>query len=172
MKLKKEFFTPLQIADMLQVREQDVLLWLEQKELGGIKIGTIWRVREDQFDAFIAINATNLPMPAEEEVVVEEPYDETFLSLERSRRNTRKKGTQRYSKLRDFLVRRNTSKIRLTFAEIEKTLGRELPNSAREHRAYWANDPKHSQAKAWLDAGWRAEELDLVKQEVSFVRKK
>ena len=111
-------------------------------------------------------------MPAEEEVVVEEPYDETFLSLERSRRNTRKKGTQRYSKLRDFLVRRNTSKIRLTFAEIEKTLGRELPNSAREHRAYWANDPKHSQAKAWLDAGWRAEELDLVKQEVSFVRKK
>lgn len=109
MKLKKVFFTPLQIADMLQVREQDVLFWLEQKELGGIKIGTIWRVREDQFDAFIAINATNLPMPAEEEVVVEEPYDETFLSLERSRRNTRKKGTQRYSKLRDFLVRRNTS---------------------------------------------------------------
>lgn len=168
--LKKEFFTPLQIAEMLQVEERDVILWLEQKELCGVKIGTIWRVREDQFDAFIAIKATSLPEAAEE--VIEEPYDDTFLPGERPRKRSRKKGTQRYSKLNDFLARRNVSSIRLSFAEIEKIIGRELPTSAKEHRAFWANDPKHSQAKAWMEADWRSEELDLTRQEISFVRKK
>ena len=169
--MNKTFFTPLQIAEMLQVEEQDVLLWLEQKELVGIKIGTIWRVREDQFDEFIGKNATGLPAPAEE-AVLEEPDDDSFLPSVRFRRSSGKKGTQRYSKLQTYLVRRHASHIRLTFAEIENIIGRALPASARKHRAFWASDPKHSQAKAWLDAGMYAKELDLDGQAVSFVRKK
>ena len=75
-------------------------------------------------------------------------------------------------KLHDYLLRRNASQIRLSFTEIEEIIGRELPASACEHRAYWANDPKHSQAKAWLNAGMFAKELDLEGKAVTFVRKK
>ena len=169
--MKKLFFTPLQVAEMLQVDERDVLSWLDKKELGGIKIGTIWRVREDQFDAFIETKSTTLPAPDEVEVL-EEIDDDSFLPPVRFRRSSQKKGTQRYMKLHDYLLRRNASQIRLTFAEIEGIIGRVLPDSAREHRAYWANDPKHSQAKAWLNAGMYAKELDLDGKAVTFVRKK
>lgn len=169
--MKKLFFTPAQVAEMLQMEESDVLLWLEKKELGGIKIGTIWRVREDQFDAFIETKATTLPVPNEIDVL-ENIDDDSFLPPVRFRRSSRKKGTQRYMKLHDYLLRRNASQIRLSFTEIEEIIGRELPASACEHRAYWANDPKHSQAKAWLNAGMFAKELDLEGKAVTFVRKK
>ena len=167
--MNKKFFTPLQVAEMLQVEERDVLIWLKKKELGGIKIGTIWRVREDQFDTFIEKNSTDLPAPTEE-VVGEDSCVDSRFSPARFPDEFCKQGKQRYTKLYAFLMRRNTSRIRLTFAEIEKIIDRDLPSSARAHRAYWANDPKHSQAKAWLDAGWCSKELDLVEQKVTFVK--
>ena len=167
----KKFYTPQQIADMLQVGERDVLFWLEQKELSGINIGTIWRVRDDQFDQFIEHKATGFPQPVEE-VVPEEADDDALLPPVRFRRSSNKKGTQRYSKLNVFLARRNASMVRLSFEEIESIIGRELPASAKEHRAFWANDPKHSQAKAWLDAGMYAKDLNLDTQAISFIRKK
>ena len=54
------------------------------------------------------------------------------------------------------------SVVRLTFAErLEQTLGRKLPASAHKFSAWWGNRKTsmkvgHTQAKAWMNAGFRA----------------
>jgi len=49
-----------------------------------------------------------------------------------------------------------------SFVEIERTLGFRLPKSAREHRAWWSNNPSNSvMTKAWLSAGGRTEKVDM-----------
>ena len=78
----------------------------------------------------------------------------------------------RYAKLNEYFLRKHEKRAQLTFAQIEKLIERPLPESAINHRAFWANDPKHSQAKAWLDAGWRVEAMSKEERTVYFVRKK
>ena len=56
-----------------------------------------------------------------------------------------------------------------SFVEIERTLGFRLPKSAREHRAWWSNNPENSvMTKAWLSAGWRTEKVDMEKEKLVF----
>ncbi|PLX38035.1 MAG: hypothetical protein C0606_07265 [Hyphomicrobiales bacterium] len=57
------------------------------------------------------------------------------------------------------------------FDEIGEILGKALPPSASEHRTWWANhggQMVHQQA--WLDAGWRVENVDLSRRQVVFRR--
>jgi CBS domain-containing protein len=61
--------------------------------------------------------------------------------------------------------------IELTLDQVESIIGSELPRSAYEHRAWWANDPigtAHSQQ--WLDVGWRVASANLPKHVVRFGR--
>jgi hypothetical protein len=58
----------------------------------------------------------------------------------------------------------------MDFRAVEKILGAPLPKSAHDYQAWWANDASHSQAKAWLAAGWQTENLNLAGQTVEFVR--
>jgi hypothetical protein len=61
--------------------------------------------------------------------------------------------------------------VRLSFAEIERILGFSLPPSAYEAQPWWSNTRAgHSQAVAWLDAGWKTAALDLAARQVSFVK--
>jgi hypothetical protein len=61
--------------------------------------------------------------------------------------------------------------VRLSFAEIERILGFSLPPSAYEAQPWWSNTRAgHSQAAAWLDAGWKTATLDLGGRQVSFVK--
>jgi hypothetical protein len=56
-----------------------------------------------------------------------------------------------------------------SFAEIERTLGFRLPKSAREHRAWWSNNPSNSvMTKAWLSAGWHTEKVDMESEKLVF----
>ena len=57
-----------------------------------------------------------------------------------------------------------------SFAEIEAIVGFSLPASARIYPAWWANDPHHSHASAWLTNGWRTEALHLGSKRVTFRR--
>ena len=61
---------------------------------------------------------------------------------------------------------------RTTFADIEGLLGFALPNSARVHRPWWANQTNggHSHALAWQAAGWRTSQVDLHGESLVFVR--
>lgn len=60
--------------------------------------------------------------------------------------------------------------LSLTFQEIERILGKELPRSAYEYRAWWANDPSKPQSTAWLEEGWRTMAINMSERRLTFVR--
>ena len=77
----------------------------------------------------------------------------------------------KYARLTDFLERLEPSSRRMSFAEIENVLEFSLPESARRHQAWWANNPIDGrQSMAWLSAGWQTEDLDLAGESVTFRR--
>lgn len=80
----------------------------------------------------------------------------------------------KYAPLQAHLQGRSDAVVRLTFAEIESILGGRLPASARQYRPWWANEASgtHVHARAWLDAGCRTTNVDLVGESVDFVRSK
>lgn len=77
---------------------------------------------------------------------------------------TRRNAGGKYEKLQNLLTTCKKSELTLTFPEIETLLGFALPPSAYNHRPWWANDTSHTQAKAWLSAGWRVVSVNLGKQ--------
>ena len=76
----------------------------------------------------------------------------------------------RYDRLRNHLKSQASDELRTTFAEIEGLIGK-LPKSAKTYRMWWSNNASnHAQAKAWLDAGYRTEQVDMEKGELVFAR--
>jgi hypothetical protein len=76
----------------------------------------------------------------------------------------------KYDAVRRLLTEEDGDVISLSFAGIEAALGFTLPASARRYPAWWSNDVSHSQAKAWMDAGWRTGQVSLADERVSFSR--
>jgi hypothetical protein len=74
----------------------------------------------------------------------------------------------KYDPLRDYLADRPGDEVRMTFAEVERLVG-PLPDSARVHRAWWANDSK-VEALAWRAAGWRVNSVNQLAEHVVFAR--
>jgi len=74
----------------------------------------------------------------------------------------------KYDPLRDHLAGRCGDQARMTFAEVEELVG-PLPESARNHRAWWANDNK-VEALAWRAAGWHVESVNQSSGDVVFAR--
>ena len=62
--------------------------------------------------------------------------------------------------------------VRMSFRDIEEIIGRGLPPSSRKYPAWWGNNDQGGKrhSTAWLNAGWRTEDLALEMEEVSFVR--
>lgn len=73
----------------------------------------------------------------------------------------------KYELLRKYL--KSKAKITLTYAEIENILGFKLPDSAYTHKVWWSNHPSHTQALAWLEAGWNVQHVELG-ESVTFIR--
>lgn len=63
----------------------------------------------------------------------------------------------KYEPLADYLRTLPRDTCSLSFLDIERIIGCALPASAREHRAWWGNDRTHTQARAWMLAGFGAE---------------
>lgn len=78
----------------------------------------------------------------------------------------------KYSKLGVFLQNSTIDSVELTFKDVENILGKNLPKSAREYQAWWANNgDSHTHAiDGWLAMGWRTK-VDLDKEIVIFTRK-
>lgn len=77
----------------------------------------------------------------------------------------------RYQPLADYLRALDAPRWNASFADIEAILGRELPPSAYQYPAWWANQSGgHSQTVGWRAAGWKTADLDLARKRVSFVR--
>jgi len=77
-----------------------------------------------------------------------------------------------YEPLAHHLHTVDAARTVLSFAEIERILGRALPASARKHRAWWSNERSgtHSHARAWMDAGWHVSAVDFNAARVEFSR--
>ncbi|MDP9067399.1 MAG: hypothetical protein M3N53_03485 [Actinomycetota bacterium] len=78
------------------------------------------------------------------------------------------KANRKYGPLRELLTAQTGTVVHVTFAQLEDRLGQQLPESARNHRAWWANTPSNYHAKAWLDPAWRVDDLDLTAERVTF----
>ena len=79
--------------------------------------------------------------------------------------------TAKYDPLRVWLSRASGERVRLSFVEIEKILGFQLPSSARALPQWWANTRgSHVQAASWMDAGWRTSQVDVSGEQVMFER--
>ena len=75
----------------------------------------------------------------------------------------------KYQPLLDFLYRSEQNEIILSFAEIERLIKESLPNSAKSKRAWWSNRSKGAlQASAWMEAGYRVENVDFDQQCITF----
>lgn len=62
------------------------------------------------------------------------------------------------------------NEAKLSFTAIEKLIRRELPPSARKYENWWGNShtEKGRQCSAWLDYGWKKEEVVLKDEYVIF----
>lgn len=81
--------------------------------------------------------------------------------------------TSKYAPLASWLQSQpgRIDRVRLTFEDVEQIIDAELPQSAYQHRNWWANDSVgHVQSKQWLDAGWRVGYRNMTAKEVTFVR--
>jgi hypothetical protein len=77
----------------------------------------------------------------------------------------------KYDDLSRFLNSQSTELVRVDFEAIEEALGFSLPASARKYAEWWSNNyGGHVQARAWMDAGWQTESVDLAARKVSFRR--
>jgi hypothetical protein len=75
----------------------------------------------------------------------------------------------KYLPLGEYLRSLGVSRVQLSFEEVTRLVGG-LPPSASQYRAWWANEPRtHSHARAWLEAGWRVDAVNLGRW-VSFAR--
>jgi hypothetical protein len=75
-----------------------------------------------------------------------------------------------WSILFDFLNTKKATQITLTFDELEDILGNKLPESSLVFDSWWRNDKTHSQARAWMSAGWRTTRPNPHERKVTFVR--
>lgn len=84
-------------------------------------------------------------------------------------------GRGKYAPLYRFLKTQDRNEIPASFAEIEFVLGFELPDSARIHRPWWANQGEnggHSHALSWQMAGWKTSQVDLAEEKLVFIRQR
>jgi hypothetical protein len=77
----------------------------------------------------------------------------------------------KYAALHQFLTSQRHETIPITFAEVERITGVQLPASAYKHRPWWSNNPHNSvMTKVWLDAGFESEQVDMTARRLVFRR--
>lgn len=72
-----------------------------------------------------------------------------------------------------WLSHQPTNVVEITFSRIEAILGFDLPATARTRTQWWANEAsptKHTQCRAWIDAGYETRNINLANETVVFVR--
>lgn len=80
----------------------------------------------------------------------------------------------KYLELKKFLAKSGQPIIKLSFKQIETIIHDTLPPSASKYsEAWWSNNKDHSQAIAWLDAGYETDYItDTYKEkQVTFVKR-
>ena len=77
----------------------------------------------------------------------------------------------KYAALEVHLRESGQDSVTMTFAEIERVIGADLPPSAFKHRPWWSNNPSNSViTHSWLKAGYKSENVDMAGKTLDFVK--
>lgn len=76
-----------------------------------------------------------------------------------SAENARGPRANRYGPLHERLASSNADSVTLPVDEIDALCGG-LPATAKKQASWWANDPAHPQAKAWMQLGFQVSAVD------------
>jgi hypothetical protein len=80
----------------------------------------------------------------------------------------------KYTPLENYLcgLPESQREVTLGFQQIERILNAKLPSSAYEDRRWWDHETEgnHVNARAWSNAGWKIESLDVNKKRVRLIR--
>jgi len=78
----------------------------------------------------------------------------------------------KYSPLSRYLLRRGlfTDRVVLHFAEIEGIIGDNLPLGAVRDAEWWANTRGSALGRAWIDVGWRVQDVDLDIRTITLIK--
>ncbi|MEM3616393.1 MAG: hypothetical protein QXJ31_00565 [Candidatus Bathyarchaeia archaeon] len=93
-----------------------------------------------------------------------------LLCLNCARRMVSPRRKAKYEPLKGYLKFRAafTNSVKLSFTQIDGIIGDNLPIEAFRSENWWTNSPDNVHAKAWLDAGWEASEVNLKEGYVIF----
>lgn len=77
----------------------------------------------------------------------------------------------KYDGLADWLGCHQGVRVSVSFAELDGLVSG-LPPSARTDRTWWGNTTNRTrvQSHAWLGAGWQVDQVNLIEEQVTFVR--
>lgn len=76
---------------------------------------------------------------------------------------------RKYAPLESHLRASGRTRIPMTFEEIERVIGAQLPASVFRHRALWSNNPANwVMTRAWLAAGYETEKVDMANRRLVF----
>jgi len=80
----------------------------------------------------------------------------------------------KYTPLHNFLKNLDPKQkeITLSFTKIEAIINDKLPYSSKHYTAWWSNEQEgnHVHAHAWMNAGWKVDSVDMVREMVRMVR--
>jgi len=77
-----------------------------------------------------------------------------------------------YTPLKLYLQQQTFTEIPMSFRDVAQIVGRRLPASALCYRSWWANETRgHSQAKAWMEAGYETSQVDMESSKLVFRRR-
>jgi hypothetical protein len=80
----------------------------------------------------------------------------------------------KYAPLENYLrdLPESQSEVTLRFEEIESILNDKLPSSAYEDQRWWEHETEanHVNKRAWANAGWQVERLDVNEKWVKLIR--
>lgn len=77
----------------------------------------------------------------------------------------------KFSNFSNFLSSQTTTKVCLSFDQIETIIGQKLCRSAYIYRAYWNVSKTHMLPLAWHNEGWQCEHLDFDRHMITLVKK-
>jgi hypothetical protein len=97
-----------------------------------------------------------------------------MLCLNCARKIVSPKTISKYDRLRSYLKFRAsfTDVVKLSFAGIDGIIGDNLPINAYRKESWWSNSPNTAHARAWLEAGWEMQEVNLKEGYVVFRKAK
>lgn len=78
----------------------------------------------------------------------------------------------KYDPLARYLSEQKAESVTLRFGKINELVEGGLPQSAFDHRPWWANryDGKDAQNLGWQSVGWETKDVDMKRESVTFIR--